>query len=189
MDLDQLLKKAELSGVRLPKKLLQQRQEAQQDGENEELEAIEEQIQDALNQQLYDQSMEMRRQLDAARRQRGRCLNMSRDGIARSDPPEKQARSRICHCEICRQPIALIKDPKNITAPFKPDDFIGVHHDRDPHPPFHPSATWQWMRCWWCGNRPWNEPNKILVSDGFFVIPEKSENKDVEASTQEESNV
>lgn len=189
-DLDKLIEKARLSGCKIPKRLLEERAKAEQKGGDE---ALDERIRDILNQELYNQSMEMRRQLEAAREQRSRYVNTSHDGIARSNPPEKQARSRICHCEICRQPIALLKDPKSIRVPFKPDDFIGIHHDRDIYPPFDLRATWQWMRCWWCGNRPWNEPNKILVSDGFFQLPEKSEgvriNRDVKSEQEDKNHV
>ena len=93
-------------------------------------------------------------------------------GIPKSTPPKNQARSRIAVCEICKQPVGLF-DPATICRPV-----MGAHFKTLPRvdsQPFPDAGTWEHLRCPCCGaRRPFREPDKILTTAGFFVVPKEA---------------
>jgi hypothetical protein len=106
-------------------------------------------------------------QLLKAKGERARDMGSTRTYPA-SSPPEKQARSSVACCENCGEPIAIV-DLDTIKAPVTGADFKPLPRSDTAFPP---TCTWDWLVCPVCRRRrPWQEPDRIFVSDGFFLLP------------------
>ena len=113
----------------------------------------------------------------------------ARSGELTTDPPEEPGKSRLVLCEFCTLQVAVIKDPESITQPLNASHFASVH-PRSEKPAFIPRATWEHLYCGNCGKRISAEPDKLLVSDGYFLVPEEGaitkEPEAAEASKEKE---
>lgn len=119
-----------------------------------------------------DQQLELDRrtrieQLLKAKEERGRDMGNTRT-YPKSTPPERQARSSVACCEHCSEPVAVV-DLEAITTPVTGADFRPLPRSDTVFPP----CDWLNLVCPVCRRRrPWGEPDRIFLSDGFFMLPE-----------------
>jgi DNA-directed RNA polymerase subunit RPC12/RpoP len=73
-------------------------------------------------------------------------------------------------CQICNQEIARTAD--NLDLPLTGDMFV-AHRTGFP-PPFFP-VEWEWIRCRYCGKRPFLKKYEFLTTDGIYRIDETTE--------------
>lgn len=66
------------------------------------------------------------------------------------------------YCEICEEPIAKI-EPSKLKVPMMGKMFESLEPDRDIPPPFHPDLEWEFMKCPYCGFRPFVEDDQVKV--------------------------
>jgi len=112
---------------------------------------------------------EMLRQLENAMMERSRMYGTMRHGdIIRSTPPEKNSKSKVAVCEVCKQDIGLF-DPEVIKQPIVAGHFRNF---RDVNTPFNPRASIEYFQCPRCRKRPWGEFDRILTNFGYFCIPD-----------------
>jgi hypothetical protein len=131
------------------------------------LKRAEEALLEECSKLLVKQREEMIRELERVRAERAPQFNTTRDGKLHSTPPARQSRSRIAVCEGCGQPAAIF-DPETLRQPV-------MGHMFKPLPRFDtafiPQAELMWFKHLGCGKRPFWEEDKILTSDGFYMIP------------------
>jgi len=61
-------------------------------------------------------------------------------------------------------PMDLLKEP------MKGSMFISHLHNNGAPPPFHPEADWEFMRCPFCGHRPFLHQDRVMISHGIFYV-------------------
>ena len=113
-------------------------------------------------------------QLESDMSGRGRSMGAAGLAIAGITLPEKSATASLAWCESCRQPIARIADPATIQQPVTGKDFIPAS-SRLPNNPFLSGAELTCFKCPNCNNKPWAEEDRILVTDGYFLVPNQAE--------------
>jgi hypothetical protein len=128
-------------------------------------------IDEHIRQTLEDCRAQRTGQLGRAVAERARAMGTSRDGKPRSTPPEKSATATLCWCERCGQPVARIVDPEAICQPVTGKDFVSAS-PRWPYPPFLERAELPYFKCPTCNRMPWMENDRLLVTDGFRMVPE-----------------
>lgn len=124
-------------------------------------------VDDYLDQQLELDRRTRIEQLLKAKEERGRDMGNTRT-YPKSTPPERQARSSVACCEHCSEPVALV-DLEAITAPVTGADFKQLPRSGTTFPP---TCDWLNLVCPVCRRRrPWGEPDRIFLSDGFRMLP------------------
>ena len=66
------------------------------------------------------------------------------------------------YCEICSQKIA-VTDPEELKSPMKGNMFQSHLAGNGVYSPFHPEADWEFMKCPYCGYRPFLSLEKVLT--------------------------
>ena len=140
-----------------------------------ELEQAEAELRAWLEVALRKNLRKMQAEVQRARLERARDMGTTRTYPA-SKPPKEQGRSSVACCEKCLEPIAVV-DLDTIKQPVAGKDFGPLPNGGQPFPT---TCDWEWLVCPVCRRRrPFEEPDRILVSDGFFMLPkapgEKSE--------------
>ncbi|BBO82473.1 hypothetical protein DSCO28_30390 [Desulfosarcina ovata subsp. sediminis] len=108
----------------------------------------------------------MREELDRVTNERGRSASTQQRMTSKS--PNYQAKSRIMMCESCRSPIGTF-DPAKLRQPIMGSMFMALPRLSQPFPDACPSEH---FHCPTCRKFCTGEPDKILVSDGFRMVPE-----------------
>ena len=119
---------------------------------------------------IKDATIQRKSQLESAMIERDKSLKKAGNGKARSTSPEKSASACLAFCEHCDQPIARF-DPKSIRQPVISEDFKTCD-PLESFPKFILGMDMLHLKCPICSHQPWTEEDKILVTDGFFLVPE-----------------
>jgi len=140
-----------------------------------ELEQAEAELRAWLEVALRKNLRKMQAEVQRARLERARDMGTTRTYPA-SRAPEEPGRSSVAVCEKCMEPVGVV-DLDTIKQPVAGKDFGPLPNGGQPFPT---TCDWEWLVCPVCRRRrPFEEPDRILVSDGFFMLPkapgEKSE--------------
>lgn len=76
-------------------------------------------------------------------------------------------------CELCSAEIGLF-DPEVVRFPIKGHMFESIDERHGFPPPFHPSMTWEEMRCPMCRYRPFYTKDSILTTEGPWQPEEQT---------------
>jgi hypothetical protein len=68
-------------------------------------------------------------------------------------------------CEVCKEHIGKI-DIANLVPPLKGSDFFAKNQKNGYPPPFHPSLTWEDLRCPMCRKRPFYQRCSVIDMEG-----------------------
>lgn len=80
-------------------------------------------------------------------------------------------------CDICKQPIAQV-DPKKVHAPISGDQLHSPMPGNGVPSPFHDSLAWEFLKCPFCGFRPFLKDDEITVeSEGKLELKPKQKPK------------
>lgn len=82
-------------------------------------------------------------------------------------------------CDICFEPIALV-NPSELLFPMIGSMFQSLEPDREIPPPFAPGLEWEFMKCPYCGFRPFVGDDKVTV------VTEAGKDKLIRAKRREE---
>lgn len=91
------------------------------------------------------------------------------------------------YCEICESQFAQA-EPQALKEPMKGAMFIS-HLARNGAPnPFHPDVDWQFMKCPYCGHRPFLNKDRVLISPPirkYYVFGDTIDKSDSEKTPYE----
>jgi len=138
------------------------------------LSAAKEKLSAFIRDRLAEGRAEMERQLENAMMERARLYGTMRHGDkVFTTPPEKNSKSKIAVCEVCKQDIGLF-EPNEIKQPIVASHFQKL--PRFEYPPFNPRAGIEYFQCPVCRKRPWGGFDRILTNFGYFVLKEDDQN-------------
>jgi hypothetical protein len=133
-----------------------------------------------IRQRLEDATARRTSQLERARFERNKSLKRSKNGKVWSTPPGKSASACLGFCEFCGEPIAIF-DPESIRQPVTAEHFKSCDAFES-FPTFTPGIDMQNFKCPICNQRPWPEEDRILATDGYFLVPERVDDNQRKAS-------
>ena len=85
----------------------------------------------------------------------------------------RTSKSRIAVCENCRQEIGVF-DSETINLPIRPSHFEKLPGDSQLQiMTGMPWWSFKDFRCQRCGERPWQENDRILTNSGYFVVKKR----------------
>ncbi len=84
------------------------------------------------------------------------------------------------HCEVCREWIGRI-DPEKIHLPLTPFMFLPLSDDPMCKPPFlhTKDLEWEYFQCPICKKRPFLDPKRLFIGNGYLDVSEKSKQEEV----------